>query len=1002
MKKIVLTLCAWLLLAGIADASQVYINPGHGAWSGSDRPLGTVRWPLLASGMPDTLGFFESNTNLWKGLYLRDKLEAAGMTVTMSRTDNGVGRNKDLDVIAAEAEDCGASYFISIHSNASQEPDPNMSNWPAFYYHSGEGGERGQSHTMAMSSIKEWLKIWTTDLNALDKLEYCSYSKHMDGNIIGDNGQYGVLWTSVPGFMAEAYFHTYRPSRHRALNPDRCCVEGVAYARAVKEWFHMPADTNGYIIGVVANAAVNSTQSLYLPTRTGWNAKEPLEGVKILLRSATTGEAVKGITCYPYVARKLVNQTYYTTDNNYNGVFVFKEIKPDAYYMDFLKDGFADTTVKVVVEANKTTCSIVLMQPGQSSGEFPVPTIAKVRYELNGGYFEGGLVPDSVIKQNYTIPVPVKQGMYFKGWYWTPDFSGSAVTVLTPGTDGTLYAKWSNTIEMVHYVLNGGSFAPGVVPDSIIRSEYTVPVPIKQGMYFFGWYWNPDFSGAEVKTLQPLADGTLYAKWNDMPLALNPYASALTLNNVVANQATVSYFLNDTVAALDFLLYFNGNLMATIPMTDPDGLSAGSHTAIVDLNGQPGGYYTWALRATGDEVDAPRHVTDNQPKFNFYWGQGVAVDNNLNSPYFGNIYVTESWGGQDIDNGRKSRQGLYIFAPDLTTDGQVYVGKFNGTPISWTEDPSADGNGFYKATHGPMRICVDEAGYVYVNDDGRWTGQNNSFVARMDPADPNGNWQNMLDTRKRETGTTANMYTRANCVAVTGNGDDRVMYIVDWSDDIVSYAVGNRVNLSTGRTVFANLPAEQFSQIPERTLVADPVKGGFWMFNYNGETGSKAAFCHFSAAGVCDFRVARGTDGITDIYNGGGAVSPDGSKIAFCDGKCIRVYQVGYRGTTPMIQLLYKIDGITSASGMAFDVADNLYFVSPSMHYFMAYALPRTDNTFTTAAPDDIANRITLSSGTGWAEVQQQESLVQKVLRNARILIRRGTEWFDMLGQKIF
>ena len=57
---------------------RVYINPGHGSWGPNCRPQPTIPYPALSSGRPDTLGFYESNTNLWKALALEEKLLAAG------------------------------------------------------------------------------------------------------------------------------------------------------------------------------------------------------------------------------------------------------------------------------------------------------------------------------------------------------------------------------------------------------------------------------------------------------------------------------------------------------------------------------------------------------------------------------------------------------------------------------------------------------------------------------------------------------------------------------------------------------------------------------------------------------------------------------------------------------------------------------------------------------------------------------------------------------------
>ena len=55
--------------AGVSDV-RVYINPGHGSWTSSDRPCGTVKHGANnPSTKLDTTAFFETNTNIKKTLY---------------------------------------------------------------------------------------------------------------------------------------------------------------------------------------------------------------------------------------------------------------------------------------------------------------------------------------------------------------------------------------------------------------------------------------------------------------------------------------------------------------------------------------------------------------------------------------------------------------------------------------------------------------------------------------------------------------------------------------------------------------------------------------------------------------------------------------------------------------------------------------------------------------------------------------------------------------------
>ena len=78
MKKTLLLTLA-LAATTLAFAAKIYVNPGHGSWGANDRNIATITHPL-----GDTTGFYESNTNMWKCLYLTEKLRAAGHTVKMS------------------------------------------------------------------------------------------------------------------------------------------------------------------------------------------------------------------------------------------------------------------------------------------------------------------------------------------------------------------------------------------------------------------------------------------------------------------------------------------------------------------------------------------------------------------------------------------------------------------------------------------------------------------------------------------------------------------------------------------------------------------------------------------------------------------------------------------------------------------------------------------------------------------------------------------------------
>ena len=152
--------CALTAMAGGLKGKVIYVNPGHGGWTANDRPIETINYVVM-----DTMGFFETKTNLWKGLELRDRLVKAGARVVMSRTRNGwvtagqknaTARDRaetwsdengqqqitTLQTIAMNVDSINPDYFLSIHSNATGGDDGKLCNYLALVYR----GETGKAY----------------------------------------------------------------------------------------------------------------------------------------------------------------------------------------------------------------------------------------------------------------------------------------------------------------------------------------------------------------------------------------------------------------------------------------------------------------------------------------------------------------------------------------------------------------------------------------------------------------------------------------------------------------------------------------------------------------------------------------------------------------------------------------------------------------------------------------------------------------------------------------
>ncbi|MDE7153161.1 MAG: carboxypeptidase-like regulatory domain-containing protein [Muribaculaceae bacterium] len=412
------------LTAKDADQLRIYINPGHGSWTGNDRPCQLVGHKAYDVNDPDTTNFFESNTNLRKGYGLLEKLRQMGLkfdptlnqtgelhqigaardmsnNIVMShvkagphegdyRTENQLdlvckpiyekysnGKeyakltaaekaeietkftdeekatvdhikylktrlylfNRSLGEIAAEVDANNFDMFISIHSNAATEGT--TSNYPLYLYR----GYDGKDGAKVAGSYEMAQTCWPHSY-ALEHMGWNNYSMTKT-NLRGDlnfykttstYGYLGALKHETPGFLVEGYFHTYQPARQRAMNWDVDYMEGYAYARGIAEYFGLK-DEKGSIYGIVRDEHEKFVHKQYQPNPALDDVYLPLNGAKVVLKQ---GENI--------IAE-------YTTDNNYNGAYVFRDVDPGTYTIEISHPDYkAFEPFEVEVKAGATSC----------------------------------------------------------------------------------------------------------------------------------------------------------------------------------------------------------------------------------------------------------------------------------------------------------------------------------------------------------------------------------------------------------------------------------------------------------------------------------------------------------------------------------------------------------------------------------------------------------------------------------------------------------------------
>ena len=384
MKKNILLSAFALAAASMSlqaqDASEirVYINPGHGSWTPNDRPCTLVGHGAYSRTNTDTLSFFESNTNLRKGFGLLEALIDAGFTfdrtlnqegdrasigaardmennIVMSHVkcgpyhdDNGTANqlgdatpadiyayNRLLGEICEEVDENNFDYFISIHSNAATEGT--STNYPLFLYRGYDAPADGQNvpkaiqeTSRAMSTAAwpyafgnthaQWTAYSATKGNIRGDVDF--YHSGSTSSATGVYGYLGVLKHHSPGYLVEGYFHTYQPARHRAMNFDVSRLEGNAYARGLLDYLGLDKQTTGTIYGVIRDKNTKFKDAAYSPNPSTPDAYMPLNGVKVILK------------------KDGVQIAEYTTDNYYNGAFVFNKLAPGKYTIETQHDQY--------------------------------------------------------------------------------------------------------------------------------------------------------------------------------------------------------------------------------------------------------------------------------------------------------------------------------------------------------------------------------------------------------------------------------------------------------------------------------------------------------------------------------------------------------------------------------------------------------------------------------------------------------------------------------------
>ena len=339
---------------------KIYINPGHGGYDSDDRLM--YLYPVFVNqtvqpGYTREQSFWESVSNLDKGLRLDTILRDLGFQTKMSRITNTTEDDRSLSGISAEASNWNADFMLSIHSNAG-----NPSNY-ILHLHSGitpgdPYGLNGYPEKVPEEVCNEARKITTlmgqnqysNQVSCWSREPNIAGDKTFARTIMGWSNGYGVMRNlKVPGTISEGMMHDYLPETYRLMNIDYKRQESFQFAKTFVEHFCGGQLKDGAIGGKIHDVYQKQTFPDYKPRKNTRDVYRPINRGLVEL----------------WQGDQLLDT--YVTDTMYNGVYYFWNLQPGTYTVKAKPEGYYPQEQTLEVKQNEISYGIFALSMARNT-----------------------------------------------------------------------------------------------------------------------------------------------------------------------------------------------------------------------------------------------------------------------------------------------------------------------------------------------------------------------------------------------------------------------------------------------------------------------------------------------------------------------------------------------------------------------------------------------------------------------------------------------------------
>lgn len=397
------------------------------------------------------------------------------------------------------------------------------------------------------------------------------------------------------------------------------------------------------------------------------------------------------------------------------------------------------------------------------------------------------------------------------------------------------------------------------------------------------------------------------------------------------------------------------------------------------------GSLNWAVELSADPIEDVYEVTDDVDGFYFYLSQGVATNNNPESPHFGKIYVANPVSGKSdgiSEHSQNQAGGIYVFDPLLELEN--YEEGYTPFNLSLTDG--------WDAIH---RIAVSpiDGTVAFV----KWDKEPFTvFSGHPDSLSLDAWWEDPIDLTPTLNQPVAICYDHEGTLCVLcfdSKGSTGTIYSI------------YKMNGTEAESVFTN----EGWIISGRSSIASDGRGGYWVVTKpESNENHSGKFMHVTEYGSIDIEVLT-SDSLMDFpenFNRAQlAYDLERDILALGGGGKVTLYNVTYDldgepslekwVETPMFN---ELKPRWNTDGIAFDYAGDIVVMSASNERFYKYALPTDDNTRLTPAPK---SQVIEKYEDGVLDLYVSANQNRKLLHDGQLYIVRNGKLYNAFGQQM-